>query len=253
MTAETLSEFEPDAVLLGSVDFARSALDQITPAETVGDYVGHTVHDEHVLSLKFESLMPGYPDWNWTVTLSRTDADAQPNVLETELMPGEGSVLSPAWVPWSLRLEEYEAEHDELAAADDQDEDDDDDGLDDEDLDDEDLDDEDLDDEDLDDEGLDLDGHIVDDDALADQDQDEDEDEDDGYFVGSSNDAESPVDASVLISAANATPPTGRGRGARRRSEVDVKADGLRIVTPDDRASSSVYFDEEVGDLGDDR
>lgn len=233
-----LSEFEPDAVLLGSVDFARLALDEITPAETVGDYVGHSVHDEHVLSLKFESLMPGYPDWNWTVTLSRTDAVGQPNVLETELMPGEGSVLSPAWVPWSLRLEEYEAEHDGLAAADDQDEDDD-------------EDDDGLDDDGVDDEGLDLDDHIVDDDALADQ--NDDDDEDDGYFVGSSNDAESPVDASVLISAANATPPTGRGRGARRRSEVDVKADGLSIVTPDDRASSSVYFDEEAGDLGDDR
>jgi hypothetical protein len=227
VSLDTPSSFEPDAVLLGAVDFARAALDEITPAETVGDYVGHTVHDEHVLSLKFESLMPGYPDWNWTVTLSRTDADAQPNVLETELMPGEGSVLSPEWVPWSLRLEEYEAEHDGSVPLDDDDDDD---------------------DEGLDDEGIDLDDHIIDDDVLADGDLDAvggDGDFDDSV------DADAPVDASVLISAANATPPARRGRGARRQSEVDVKADGLSIVTPDDRAPSSVYFDEEAADLDD--
>lgn len=221
--------FEPDPVLLASVELARTALDEITPAVTVGDYVGYTVHDEFVLSLKFESLMSGYPDWNWTVTLNRTDADAAPNVLETELMPGENSVLSPEWVPWSLRLEEYEAEHDGSADTDEDD-------------------DEGLDDEDLDDEDIDLDDHITDDDVLADDDDEDDDDDDDN---------ESGVDASVLISAANATPVSGRGRGARRSSDVDVKADGLSIVTPDDRATSSVYFDEEAGadldELGEDK
>lgn len=244
MTNETTpSEFEPDAVLLGAVDFARSALDEITPAATVGDYVGHIVHDEHVLSLKFESLMAGNPDWNWTVTLSRTDGDAAPNVLETELMPGETSVLSPEWVPWSLRLEEYEAEHDGSIALDD--------------------DDEEAYEEGLDDEDIDLDDHIIDDDALAgDDDDDEDEDDEDGDDDFDAPDAgardvrepvaeESPVDASVLISAANETPRTRRARGPRRSSSVDVKADGLSIVTPDDRAPSSVYFDEEAGDLDD--
>jgi hypothetical protein len=58
-------------------------------------------------------------------------------VLETELMPGEGALLAPDWVPWSERLEEYRAaqaaagEPDETAELADEDPDDADDDLDD--------------------------------------------------------------------------------------------------------------------------
>lgn len=107
---------DADDVLLASVELARAALLEDTPADTVGEPIGHIVEGEHVLSLLFECTMSGYPGWNWTVTLSRIDANSAPTVLETELMPGDESLLAPDWVPWSERLADYRAAQ-ELASA----------------------------------------------------------------------------------------------------------------------------------------
>ncbi|HEY8282702.1 MAG TPA: DUF3027 domain-containing protein, partial [Leifsonia sp.] len=93
-----------DDVLLASAAFARDALLEITPAATIGATAGHIVEGEHVLSLKFECTLPGYPGWHWTVTMSRVDDESEPSVLELELMPGEHALLAPDWVPWSERL-----------------------------------------------------------------------------------------------------------------------------------------------------
>ena len=41
----------------------------------------------------------------------------EPSVLEVELMPSTGALLSPDWVPWSDRLADYEAAQDALAAV----------------------------------------------------------------------------------------------------------------------------------------
>ena len=54
--------FEPDAVLLDSVDLARRALLDVTAPETVGSVIGHVVEDEHVLTLLFAADLGGYPD-----------------------------------------------------------------------------------------------------------------------------------------------------------------------------------------------
>jgi hypothetical protein len=112
---------------------AREALVEITPATTLGDLVGETVEDDGVFTLRFASVLGGYPGWVWTVSLAEVEG-AEPSVLETELMPGDGALLAPDWVPWSERLEEYRAaqaaagEPDETAElSDDVDDDDDDD------------------------------------------------------------------------------------------------------------------------------
>jgi hypothetical protein len=105
-----------DETLLQAVDVARTALLEITPADTVGEPVGHIVEGEHVLSLLFDCLMTGYPGWHWTVSLSRIDGDSPPSVLETELMPGGDALLAPEWVPWSDRLADHRTAE-ELAEA----------------------------------------------------------------------------------------------------------------------------------------
>jgi hypothetical protein len=106
-----------DEVLLGSVDLARAALVGIAPEGTVGELVGSHPEEEHVLSLFFASMLPGYPDWRWTVTLARVDEESEPTVLEVELLPGAGALLAPEWVPWATRLAEYHAQQAVLAAA----------------------------------------------------------------------------------------------------------------------------------------
>jgi hypothetical protein len=87
---------------------ARDALAEITAPGTFGDLLSETAEADGVFTLLFAATMAGYPGWHWTVSLAELPG-AQPTVLETELMPGDGALLAPDWVPWSERLEEYRA------------------------------------------------------------------------------------------------------------------------------------------------
>ena len=95
-----VAETVPDEVLIRAVDAARRALHEITPAATVGATAGHIVEGERVLSLLFETRLPGYPGWYWTVSLSREPDSTEVNVLEVELMPGEAALLAPDSEQW---------------------------------------------------------------------------------------------------------------------------------------------------------
>jgi len=195
-----------DERLLAARDLALAALREVTPEHTIGAPAGHVAEGDGVVSLRFETTMPGYPGWYWTVSVAAV-GDAAPTVLEVELLPGEGALLAPEWVPWSVRLEEYKA----AQAADARDDDG---GSDDEaeDVDGEDLDADDLDADDFDEDGSpllhsgDIDGVDVDaadegaeeedgDDESAEEDGD-DEDDDEGVDDDSdgSDDAEDEAD-----------------------------------------------------------
>ena len=110
---------EPDPRLIGAHDLAVAALKEIAPESAIGEPAGFAVADDGVVSLRFASAMRGYPGWFWTVSLAVVD-DAEPTVLEAELLPGDYALLAPEWIPWSQRLEEYKAAQ---AAADAEDED----------------------------------------------------------------------------------------------------------------------------------
>jgi hypothetical protein len=149
-TDEAPVTFEPDAVLLASTDLARTALAEITPAETIGEVVGSVADGEQVLTLLFDCTLAGYPGWRWQATLART-GDSQPTVLEIGLLPGEDAVVAPDWIPWSERMADYTAGQ-EVGVDDSDDEDhEDDDHEDDDELIDEDIDEDDLVDDELDD------------------------------------------------------------------------------------------------------
>jgi hypothetical protein len=179
-TAE--ASVEADPVLLASRDLARSALIETTPAHTVGEDAGHIIEAEHVLSLRFASRLEGYIGWFWTVTIARVD-DAEPTVLEVSLLPGDGALVAPDWVPWSERLADYRASQEAAAAlgeAADDDGEDDADEIDESDLaaDDE-LDIDDPEDASDDDDSDDDDDESDDDESDEDEDDDDDDDSDD--------------------------------------------------------------------------
>ncbi|GAA1493599.1 DUF3027 domain-containing protein [Curtobacterium herbarum] len=133
-------------------ELARGALLEITPEATVGSAVGTVDEGDGVVSVLFANRMPGYPGWRWTVSIAQVEGD-EPTVLEVELMPGDGSLLAPEWVPWSERLADYRAAQDDEGDEESDDEDDEDDDFDDDQSDDEDDDEDDeSDDEDDDDE-----------------------------------------------------------------------------------------------------
>jgi len=108
------SKPEFDESLTEAHDLALSALREITPASTIGPPAGFLVEDDGAVSLRFENRLPGYPGWYWTVTVARV-GDDEPTVLEAELLPGDGALLAPEWVPWAERLAEYRAHQAELA------------------------------------------------------------------------------------------------------------------------------------------
>lgn len=97
----------PDPVLLASRDLARAALGEITDPQSIGADDGHEVHDERTVTLFFECRLSGYPGWRWAAALARVSPDAPVTVLEVELLPGDGAVLAPEWVPWSERLAQF--------------------------------------------------------------------------------------------------------------------------------------------------
>ena len=108
------SKPDADARLLDAHDLALEALREITPATSIGPAAGYLLEDDGSVSLRFENRLPGYPGWYWTVTVARVE-DEDPTVLEIELLPGDGALLAPDWVPWAERLADYRAHQIELA------------------------------------------------------------------------------------------------------------------------------------------
>lgn len=203
----------------GLIDAAREGLFEITDEETVGAVVGVDDSVDGVVDVFFASTMAGYPDWRWNVSVSTIEGAEAPSILEAELLPGEGSLLSPDWVPWADRLADYRAAQADAVTGDgedsDLDDDDDDDDSDDLDDDDDDVDGDDVDLLDADDEidGVDFESPDIDDDSDDDDSDDDDESEDD-----ESDDDESDGDASDDDSdddSDDADAP--RGRSRRRR------------------------------------
>lgn len=116
-------------------ELARRALTEITPDETIGAEADPVDDEPGVTSVRFATLLPGYPGWHWTVSVAHLDG-GEPSVLEAELMPGDGALLAPDWVPWADRLADMKAQ--EAHDGDEDDDESDDDSDDDEDSDDDD-------------------------------------------------------------------------------------------------------------------
>jgi hypothetical protein len=118
--------------------FALTALLEVTPVSTVGDFVSETDEGDYVVSYRFATTMTGYPGWNWTISIASLP-DEHPTIVESELLPADGALLAPDWIPWSERMDDYRAAQLALGEAaaelasldlndDDDDDDDDDDG-----------------------------------------------------------------------------------------------------------------------------
>lgn len=148
---------------------ARGALGEITVPKHVGALRDIEVADD-VATVRFSTTQGGYPGWAWTVSIA-VNPGMEPAVLETELMPGDGALVAPDWVPWADRLEDYLAQQAE--AGDDSDEDSDDDS---DDEDDDHDDDHPEHDDDVD--GVDIDLHADDDADEADDESEDDLDDD---------------------------------------------------------------------------
>lgn len=114
-------------------ELAREALLSITTAEAIGEPAGSIDEVDGVTTVYFETTVRSYRGWRWTVSIAHVEG-LEPSVLETELTPGDGALLSPDWVPWADRMADYRAAQaaiGELESDDELDDDDDDYGIDD--------------------------------------------------------------------------------------------------------------------------
>jgi hypothetical protein len=99
-------------------DAARAALVAQVGASVVGEHLGVEHEGDGVGTYSFACTQPGYPGWRWAVTVAVVDGAEAPTVDEVVLLPGEESILAPAWVPWRERIKPGDLSPGDLLPAD---------------------------------------------------------------------------------------------------------------------------------------
>ncbi len=95
---------EIDPACADAVELARQAAIARAGVIEVGDHVGVVAESARVATHLFTCAHPGYPGWQWSVTVVRAARARVVTVSEVTLLPGEGALLAPSWVPWSDRV-----------------------------------------------------------------------------------------------------------------------------------------------------
>ena len=93
-----------DQACLDAVDLARAAAVETAGVVGVGEHLGAVPDDDRVLTHVFGCSHPGYAGWHWSVTVARASRAKVVTVDEVVLLPGDGALLAPSWVPWADRV-----------------------------------------------------------------------------------------------------------------------------------------------------
>ncbi len=105
MTTSTRRAVRPDAVGIAAADAAREALVDLVDPQDVGEHTGWTAEDERVVTHHFDCRRAGYRGWRWAVTVARAPRSKSVTVDEVVLLPAEGAILAPEWVPYRDRIQ----------------------------------------------------------------------------------------------------------------------------------------------------
>lgn len=103
-TRPTVRAPRKDTLVLDAVEEARAALQDVTRTSSVGEHLGGLMLAERLAAHRFACLDPGYAGWEWEVSVARAPRSKVITVCEMNLLPGEGALLAPEWVPWEARL-----------------------------------------------------------------------------------------------------------------------------------------------------
>ncbi|MDP3892103.1 DUF3027 domain-containing protein [Nocardioides sp.] len=104
-TVTAATRAKPDTVAVQAVEVARAALLEHTDPADVGEHLGHLVEGERVVTHQFGCLRAGYQGWRWSVTVTRAPRHKDVTVDEVVLIPGDGAIVAPPWVPWKERIQ----------------------------------------------------------------------------------------------------------------------------------------------------
>jgi hypothetical protein len=94
-----------DPACAEAVELAFAAAEDVAGIGFVGDHLGVGVDGERTATHYFLARERGYVGWRWAVTVTRASRSKQITVDETVLLPGDGAILAPRWLPWSERLQ----------------------------------------------------------------------------------------------------------------------------------------------------
>ncbi|HEX5741137.1 MAG TPA: DUF3027 domain-containing protein [Pilimelia sp.] len=104
MTRTAAARPRLDAVCAGAVELARAGITEVDAGD-VGEHLGAVAEGERVVTHYFACRLPGYVGWRWAVTVARVPRSRTVTLCETVLLPGDGALRPPAWVPWRERLQ----------------------------------------------------------------------------------------------------------------------------------------------------
>ncbi len=100
------SKSRTSAVEPAVVDIARTAVVQgQTSGESqgLGEHLATHEDSSGLMVVEFACTLPAYPGWRWTVVLAQGAGD-EATVCDVVLLPGEGALVAPDWVPWRDRV-----------------------------------------------------------------------------------------------------------------------------------------------------
>lgn len=99
-----MAVLELDGACADAVDLAKEAALARAGVLEVGEHLEVLPEDVRVATHFFECVHPGYPGWRWAVTVARASRSKAVTIDEVVLVPGDGALLAPAWVPWADRI-----------------------------------------------------------------------------------------------------------------------------------------------------
>jgi len=102
--AATSARGVPDRIGAEAVELARAAA-IAEGGSAVGAHLGVEAVGQRLVMHYFQATLPGYAGWRWAVTVARASRAKVATVDEVVLLPGDGSLLAPEWLPWSERLQ----------------------------------------------------------------------------------------------------------------------------------------------------
>ncbi len=120
-TVSIIVRSKSDSVAASAVDEARSALLLDVDAADVGEHLGSQADGERVVTHLFACNRKGYVGWRWSVTVARASRQKHVTVDEVVLVPGDGAIIAPEWVPYRERLQPGDMSAGDLLPVDDDD------------------------------------------------------------------------------------------------------------------------------------
>jgi hypothetical protein len=94
-----------DSACAEAVELALAAAEDVAGIGNVGEHLGVQSDGERVATHLFVANERGYVGWRWAVTVTRASRSKLVTVDETVLVPGDGAIMPPRWLPWSERLQ----------------------------------------------------------------------------------------------------------------------------------------------------